>query len=69
MFRLLEIPFVLVGGWVIYLLGTKLLDLMISGTSVSDLMMIRIVPIAIASGVVIGALWHALKPPQGGGGQ
>jgi hypothetical protein len=66
MIRVLEIPFALIAGWIIYMLGTKLLDNMITGTSVSDLMMIRLAPITIATGVVIGAIWHTLKPTGGG---
>ena len=66
MIRLAEFVAGLVGGMVAYIVGTSLLDEWIVGTTVSDNILKTMIPIGIATGIVIGVLVHMFRSPGGG---
>ena len=66
MIRLAEFITGLVGGMAAYYIASFLLDMWITGTSVSDNILKMLVPIAIAAGCVIGVLVHMFVSSPGG---
>lgn len=56
----------LVGGMVAYIVGTFMLDQLITGTAVGDNVLKTLVPIAIGAGIVIGVMVHMFRSPGGG---